>query len=158
MKAKEIYQRIKSIPSIDTFTFESIKTLLGVVGDLKDFTVLEIGSAHGRSAMAWKLAGAKEVITVDIQDALSQEVENRVTFVHGDSLTIPWDRKVDIVFIDGDHSYEGCLGDLRKYMPFATKVICGHDYSDNFPSVKRAVDDFFGKLSLNKDDWFIVKK
>lgn len=35
---------------------------------------------------------------------------------------------VDLVYIDGDHSYEGCKRDLELYGPKARKIICGDDY------------------------------
>jgi predicted O-methyltransferase YrrM len=33
----------------------------------------------------------------------------------------------DMVFIDGDHSVEGCLADIKAWLPKATKLLCGHD-------------------------------
>jgi len=48
----------------------------------------------------------------------------------------------DFIYIDGDHSYEGCLRDLKSYYPLARAgaLISGHDYS--YGGVARAVDDF----------------
>lgn len=36
----------------------------------------------------------------------------------------------DMVFIDGDHSYEGCLLDIQTWLPLVKPGgwICGHDY------------------------------
>lgn len=34
----------------------------------------------------------------------------------------------DLVYIDGDHSYEGCKRDIELYMPKARKIICGDDF------------------------------
>ena len=71
----------------------------------------------------------------------------------------------DMVFIDGDHSYEGCKQDIQHWY---SKVkpggwLCGHDYkhpSYNF-GVHLAVDEFLTQhpeLSLELDEdytWFI---
>jgi len=52
----------------------------------------------------------------------------------------------DVVYIDGDHSYEGCLGDLQSWTSKVQQhgFIYGHDYTDTFAwiDVIRAVDDF----------------
>lgn len=51
------------------------------------------------------------------------------------------DGSLDMVFIDADHTYQGCLADIQNWTPKVRKdgLICGHDY--NWPSVKRAVDE-----------------
>lgn len=35
---------------------------------------------------------------------------------------------VDLVYVDGDHGYEGCKRDIDMYLAKARKVICGDDY------------------------------
>jgi predicted O-methyltransferase YrrM len=50
----------------------------------------------------------------------------------------------DVAFIDGDHSYEGCLSDLRAVLPLVKPggKIIGHDYASYSQPVIRAVRDF----------------
>jgi Methyltransferase domain/Protein of unknown function DUF115 len=53
----------------------------------------------------------------------------------------------DFVFIDADHSYEGCATDIDAWVPKLKPgaLLCGHDYENpDFPEfgVKRAVDEF----------------
>ncbi len=36
----------------------------------------------------------------------------------------------DLVYIDGDHSYEGCKRDIEIYRDKARVLICGDDYAD----------------------------
>lgn len=38
--------------------------------------------------------------------------------------------KMDFVFVDGDHSYEGCMGDIKAWLPNIKKggIIALHDY------------------------------
>ena len=59
------------------------------------------------------------------------------------------DETFDLIFIDGDHSYEGCKVDLENWWPKVKpgQILCGHDYC--FPEknplnfgVKQAVDEF----------------
>lgn len=65
--------------------------------------------------------------------------------------------KVDMVFIDGDHSYEGCTGDIQAWLPNIKPggIIAVHDYKKHlltyneetcphprpWPGVDRAVDE-----------------
>ena len=46
----------------------------------------------------------------------------------------------DFIHIDADHSYKGCLSDLRTFWPVCNKVMLVDDY--DCPSVKQAVDQF----------------
>jgi SAM-dependent methyltransferase len=56
------------------------------------------------------------------------------------------DESLDFVFIDASHDYENVLADIKawycKVKPGG--VLSGHDYPD-WPGVKKAVDDVFGK-------------
>lgn len=63
------------------------------------------------------------------------------------------DHSLDFVFIDADHSYEGCKADIQAWLPKIkpSGFIAGHDYDHpDFPGfgVKRAVDEIFGTPEL----------
>lgn len=49
----------------------------------------------------------------------------------------------DFIFIDADHSYAGCAGDIEAYRPLVAPggLIAGHDY--HWPGVRQAVDERF---------------
>lgn len=53
--------------------------------------------------------------------------------------------RFDCVFIDGDHSYEGCKEDIHVWSPLVLRggVLCGHDYgaTDFRRGVTQAVDE-----------------
>src|SRR5580693_7013734 len=53
--------------------------------------------------------------------------------------------EVDLVFIDGNHSYPYVKQDIEHWFPKVRPggMISGHDYSDSFPGVMQAVDEFF---------------
>lgn len=48
---------------------------------------------------------------------------------------------VDMVFLDGDHSYEAVLSNIRAWAPKCRKVFAGHDL--NWPSVNAALSVAF---------------
>lgn len=58
-------------------------------------------------------------------------------------------QQVDWVYVDGDHSYQGCLQDLRdsRRVVRAGGLILGDDYT-NKPGVRRAVDEFVAETGL----------
>ncbi len=68
----------------------------------------------------------------------------------------------DVVYLDGNHSYEALLEDLHAWMPKVRSggAMAGHDYLDGvLPQgifgVKRAVQEFFGRTPdiVTDEDW-----
>lgn len=58
------------------------------------------------------------------------------------------DEKFDLVYIDGNHSYESVKEDIAAWLPLVKSGgwIAGHDYNSiEFPGCVRAVDEAFGK-------------
>jgi predicted O-methyltransferase YrrM len=56
-----------------------------------------------------------------------------------------WQQPIDFLFIDADHSQNGCAADLEMWFPHvrAGGVIAGDDYNHpNYPGVSRAWDAF----------------
>lgn len=78
-------------------------------------------------------------------------VNGRHEQILGDSKIVAKDftERVDMVFIDGDHSYEGCAGDINGWLPFIkpTGIMAIDDYGPNkhgeekWPAVRKAVDE-----------------
>jgi hypothetical protein len=59
------------------------------------------------------------------------------------------DRSLDWIYIDGNHSYEACLEDLRLWAPKVKDdgLILGHDFVPKF-GVVQAVRDFIGETGF----------
>lgn len=58
------------------------------------------------------------------------------------------DGELDFVYIDGDHSYGGCMRDLENWYPKVSPngILAGHDYTAR--DVRPAVHDFADKHGL----------
>lgn len=162
MTGQEIYQRIRLTPNDRTFGPDAIEILAELAHKCQGKTVLEIGTAYGRSAFTWALATQGKVITYDIQDvqdivmafAKKFGIDNNVEARRGNSKELDWTQPVDIVWLDGGHDYETVKHELKTLAPHATKLICGHDYSHSaFPGVKQAVDEW-GKVESKANIWF----
>lgn len=95
-------------------------------------------------------------------------VEQRVTLLRGfsrdmvDKLFCIPGAQVDMVYVDGNHSYEGCQSDIALYWPKAKKVIAGDDYHTDengvpyFPGVRKAVAEALPNHKSNGLLWWQV--
>ncbi len=127
-----------------------------------DPVVINIGAGAGSSGLAFLEARDDlKLISVDIQNkdghvGLGLErltlqkagIESeRYEQITGNSADVggAWERgAVDLVFIDGDHSYDQVCRDIRAWTPHLKEggILCGHDYGfDKYPGVKQAFDE-----------------
>lgn len=84
--------------------------------------------------------------------------ENRIIPIRGDSvytLGIHDDESIDLIFIDGDHSYDGCFNDIMKAWPKLKKGgnMLVHDCVHDSEPLK-AVDDFCKSKNI---EYFIMQ-
>jgi predicted O-methyltransferase YrrM len=130
----------------------------------KGGTVIEIGSYMGLStfimASALKAAGNKKakIYSVDLWElsplSIFEEnmkramVSDMILPLQCDSLMAAdtfKEQSADLIFLDADHTYQGCLNDLRAWYPKvkADGAFIGHDYYDiGVDQVKKAVSEF----------------
>jgi predicted O-methyltransferase YrrM len=70
------------------------------------------------------------------------------------------DGSVDVVFVDGGHSYEVVKADILAWLPKVKKggIISGHDFNA-WQGVNKAVTEIFGTPhKVENDCWFIYLK
>lgn len=67
------------------------------------------------------------------------------------------DLSADLVFIDGSHEYDDVRVDISLWNKMADKIICGDDYTDVHPGVKRAVDELLPEANKNQRLWYQIK-
>jgi len=61
------------------------------------------------------------------------------------------DNKVDFLFIDGDHSYEGVKKDFEMYSPLVKKggIIAFHDIVPHPPETRCEVNKFYNEIKYD---------
>jgi len=124
--------------------------------------IVEIGGLYGGTTSVLALAnpGAR-VVTIDefswspaadrppasaagLRAEMARIGAGNVTVVEGDSAIIgpAWDEKIDLLFIDGGHSFEAVRTDLENFVKHAQVVAC-HDWKNKvWPSVRLAIKDY----------------
>ncbi len=66
--------------------------------------------------------------------------------------------KFDFIYIDANHTYEGCKSDIQTALLWKDlPIIGGHDYAGWCPGVIQAVDEIFGKPDKTFSDSSWVK-
>ena len=124
---------------------------------------LEVGSFKGRSSVfisaglprdarlacvdTWRNDAMPYDASADALPEFERNVSpyrHRIDILRGRSAEVAgtWKEPVDLLFIDGDHSYEGCRDDIIAWRPFvkAGGMIAFHDSSE--VGVARAVDEY----------------
>jgi len=79
------------------------------------------------------------------------ETKNQVIEALSNSRILGYSNKIDILFIDGDHSFNGVVADFNMYSDLVSigGYIIFDDYRDNIhsPDVKKVVDSLIPSLS-----------
>ena len=138
-------------------------------------SVIEIGSWKGKSTHAL-LSGCKgDVWAIDhFKGSVGEEEEHKEAKEHDiyedfiknvggfknlhvlkttslEAVKTFNDKSVDMVFIDGEHTYEAVKADILAWTPKAKTIICGHDY--NWKEVSQAVQEIFGEVDTVGNIW-----
>lgn len=154
-----------TIPEVATTTAEERELLSRLAKAVPaDGLILEIGCLYGGTTEVLSKAAPKAKITsVDIFDwtpdgyptstadlfrenMKSVDAKN-VTLIEGDSREVGkrWNEPIDLLFVDGGHSYEFIYSDLFYFGKFAD-VIALHDYKNpSWQSIEKAIETFIAK-------------
>lgn len=147
-------------------TFDSA-VLVPEVERLKpDQVYLEVGVDKGKSLWIARQSAQAGVEVYGVDLRKDPQVLG-TTFYQGDSVKIakiwgneiPGDerwrgKEINVLFIDGDHTYEGCSADLKAWYPYMARdgVILLHDCDASSPGVVQAYNEFIKQHKV-KDAW-----
>jgi hypothetical protein len=127
-------------------TFDSA-VLVPEVDRLKPGQVyLEVGVDKGKSLSIAKMVAEEGVEIHGVDINVDPHVPG--TFFHShDSTSLNLGKSVDVIFIDGDHTYEGCKADIDNWFPQMAKggVMLFHDCDATSPGVVKSVREFAKK-------------
>ena len=171
---------------------DSSYLLYGLVRSMKPEVCVEIGSARGRSTcfigMALKENGRGKLFAIDphqltnwndyksvdtfeiiMNNLAALHITNQVEIVRmtSEEAARGWSRQIDMIFIDGDHTYDGIKRDWELFVPHLTTfgVVIFHDtiwdlrpdprWSRSDMGVPRFVDELrqqgYPVLTIDKD-------
>lgn len=161
-------RRLKEIDKMEGhFGLNEGYLVFKIAKSLKDNSVIvEIGAFKGKSTCfiaegirsnnckfytidTWFNDGGRKEDRQDVFDDFLKNIEpykDKIKPLRGYSYEIrkTWldERRIDFLWIDGDHSYEGVKKDIQDWLPLLKRnhVVCFHDYRDA-PGVKKAVDE-----------------
>jgi predicted O-methyltransferase YrrM len=145
MKTIEQYSELKntlSPPCVGEVEFESLESFKDICGKANPSSILELGFNRGMSAIMWLEASNSTLHSIDIKtkdqvvDSLkyiSKTYTYRFTYTSLDhnlltDYAYAFKDKYDLVFIDGDHSYESILRDTKNTLMYNPKYIAYDDY------------------------------
>ena len=166
--------------------FQDFIQHLKATQNLSEFVIVEIGSYIGQSTTMFA-DEAKLVIAIDpfMNDYDDKDVtchaadiptevygkflENiapyknisHIRMTSDDAIKVLGNLKVDLVYIDGVHTYEQVKKDIENYKPIVKPggLLCGHDYSNEgyVAGFYKAVNEAFGKPDLTFIDntWLV---
>jgi len=143
------YMRVKTLQIPN-----EIMRLAQAVQAIQPRIILEIGTASGGTALIWSYLASERVITCDLKDMSYQAPlftrfpppgsQCKVTLMSGNSHSPEFKarvarelngRKVDFLFIDGDHTEPGVTADYLDYKEFVRPggLIAFHDIVESQP-------------------------
>jgi len=138
-----------NLPAGD-FSVHDITAIQPFLKKIKDGLYLEIGVKHGLSlAIARHYAPEAKIYGIDISniDFDYKYFEDKdVNFIDksSDEVARTWNKKIDLLFIDGDHERNQVTKDIKNYSKWVKKDghIVFHDFDITSTGVIMAVDDF----------------
>lgn len=162
------YQPYEDLMIIDNPIHQHLVTLNFIVKELKLKEVLELGTQAGNSTVALGCAVRDiggHLTSIDLSECpiasrrMGDRALNKIWTLHEktDDLKIKWNKKIDCLFIDSQHTEEQMAGELEKFYPFLKTggYLIMHDVCKyNNQGMGLAIQKFFNLDKVNYYRWF----
>lgn len=113
-----------------------------LIDSTKDDVYLEVGVDKGKSLSFARKFFKGDVFGVDLRE--DPEVP-KTNFIRKESneAVKSWTLPIKVLFIDGDHTYEGCKDDWSNFSPFVESGgwVFFHDTDATSPGVEKVFDE-----------------
>lgn len=127
--------------------------LYGLAVALKPKVIVEIGCQFGLSTRMFLATGAEvhsydvDLQCGDLHLSLPVEWQKNWHFHPGKSQEIE-PRGCDLLYVDGDHSYEAVVSDMARHAPLVRDggLVVLDDYHEGWPGKMRWVDERWNKI------------
>ena len=119
------------------------------------FAIPEIGQIYGIDSFEGDICAGERDTYEYVNDKIKELDLKNVTIIKGffDDIVRTWDKSIDILHIDGLHTYEAVKNDFEKWSPFVKEngIILMHDTMVDDP--KFGVGKFFKEITLPKTNF-----
>lgn len=150
-----------SAPMGDFSTYDSEVCVPFIQAIPEKGVYLEIGVNKGKSLYISRQVAKKSVTVYGVDVRPDPKVKGTI-FMQRDSKTLPdnWDKTIDVLFIDGDHTYEGCLADINTWEPYVRDggVILFHDADEGGVGVLKAIIEYLTTTKRSIKRWTMHKR
>jgi len=147
---------------------QDLRILIPLLEKIHPTRILEIGSWKGYSAKLWDevFSPIDQLITIEKSLYEHDYNSNNLMYIRGDSHSLEIiemvgkncrSDKVDFLFIDGDHSFQGVKEDWIAYSPLVRKggVVVFHDVACHVDETEEV--DIFWKLLKKGNNYVEIK-
>ena len=129
----------------------------------KGTVIIDFGTGHGKSASSLALScpqgtvytfdpglpyinanSTPEQYEEETRRFIAETGATNVLFTRESSLEKEWDKPIDVLNIDSDHTYETTKAEILRWLPFVKKggLVFFHDYNHpRCPGVRQAIDE-----------------
>lgn len=164
----DLEKRLEKIKEVPTAWTDHIYFAQWIVNELNPDVIVDLGIDYGYSTYCFALAEKGTIYAVDSFEGDSQSgIRNTLKYVNlkikqleyknikviqgnFDAVVKDWDKDIDILHIDGYHTYEAVKNDYEKWSPFVKEngIILFHDTCILHSTF--GVHKFFHELDLPK--------